>query len=113
MHFSDQNKIEKATLKDEIFQKAHNSGNILTNEKGTCASDEDITSMESSKPSFSVISLKSSTKNSLPSLELGSLSSHLRKGTTRKDFLALKLHYNQNVRCEITCGGALHDDDVD
>ncbi|CAG2210343.1 unnamed protein product [Mytilus edulis] len=111
--FTDQNKTEKATLKDEIFQKAHNSGNIMTNEKGTCASDEDIKSMENSKSSFSVTSLKSSTKDSLPSLELVSLSSHLRNGTTRKDFLALKLHYNQNVRCEITCSSALHDDDVD
>ncbi|XP_063440304.1 uncharacterized protein LOC134721323 [Mytilus trossulus] len=110
-----QNKTEKATLKDEIFQKAHNSGNILTNEKGTmaCASDKDIRSMENSKSSLNVTSLKSSTKDSVSSLELVSLSSHLRKGTFRKDLIALKLHYNQNVRCEITCSGALHDDDVD
>ncbi|XP_071181507.1 uncharacterized protein [Mytilus edulis] len=111
--FTDQNKTEKAILKDEIFQKAHNSGNIMTNEKGTCASDKDITSMESSKTSFNVTSLQSSTKNSLTSLELVSLSSHLRKGTTRKDSYALKFHYSQNVRCELTCSGALHDDDVD
>lgn len=85
----------------------------MTNEKGTCASDKDITSMESSKTSFNVTSIQSSTKNSLTSLELVSLSSHLRKGTTRKDSYALKFHYSQNVRCELTCSGALHDDDVD
>ncbi|XP_052067335.1 uncharacterized protein LOC127706708 isoform X2 [Mytilus californianus] len=97
--FTDQNKTEKAILKDEIFQKKHTSEKISTNEEEASC--------------LNVTSLKSSNQDSLSSLELESLSNHLRKGATKKDFLALKLHFNQNVRCENTCSGALHDDDVD
>ncbi|CAC5396271.1 Glutathione S-transferase Mu 1,Glutathione S-transferase Mu 5,Glutathione S-transferase Mu 2,Glutathione S-transferase [Mytilus coruscus] len=60
----DQNKTEKAILKDEIFQKKHTSEKISTNEKEAWASHKDINSMENSTSCLNTTSLKSSNQDS-------------------------------------------------